>query len=326
MRCVAQATSLLLRALLVGGLLVCVGSCESDSGDDAFTGRVLVLSAFPAELVPLLEQATIESTMEIDGRPFRVGTLGGVRVVLGITLIGIANAAATSRAFLDQFDDIVGVVFSGVAGSSLRIGDVTVPLTWELADGTSFPSDPGWLGLAEEISAPGVASLDECTELPSDPNREPVCLTVPPVIVVGGVGHSSGFEAERVGCQPDGGDVFGCDVPAADGAAAVITEPPIHSFASPGAEAPIARNDAEAPIAQDGGEAPIAQDMETAAVAREAAARGLRFIAFRAVSDGAGDPLGLPGFPAQFFAYYRLAARNAAGATIAFLERLSTGS
>ena len=33
----------------------------------------------------------------------------------------------------------------------------------------------------------------------------------------------------------------------------------------------------------------------------------------------------LPGFPAQFYAYYRLAARNAAEATIAFLERLGRG-
>ena len=63
--------------------------------------------------------------------------------------------------------------------------------------------------------------------------------------------------------------------------------------------------------------------METAAAAREAAARGVRFIAFRAVSDGAEDPLGLPGFPAQFFAYYRLAATNAAIAVTAFLEQLA---
>jgi nucleoside phosphorylase len=69
-------------------------------------------------------------------------------------------------------------------------------------------------------------------------------------------------------------------------------------------------------------ELPVAEDMETAAVAAEAAARSLPFIAFRAVSDGAGDPLGLPGFPAQFFAYYPLAADNAAAAATAFLERV----
>jgi len=65
--------------------------------------------------------------------------------------------------------------------------------------------------------------------------------------------------------------------------------------------------------------------METAAVAREAQGRGVPFIAFRAVSDGAGDPLGLPGFPTQFFAYYRLAAHNAAAATTAFVTRWGEG-
>ena len=62
---------------------------------------------------------------------------------------------------------------------------------------------------------------------------------------------------------------------------------------------------------------------QAAAIAREAATSGLPYVAFRAGSDGAGDPLGLPGFPAQFYAYYRLAARNAAAATIGFLERLA---
>jgi nucleoside phosphorylase len=70
------------------------------------------------------------------------------------------------------------------------------------------------------------------------------------------------------------------------------------------------------------GEPLASADMESAAVAREAARHGLPFIAFRAVSDGPGDPLNLPGFPAQFFAYYRLAADNAAAAAAAFVELL----
>jgi hypothetical protein len=39
------------------------------------------------------------------------------------------------------------------------------------------------------------------------------------------------------------------------------------------------------------------------------------FLGVRAVSDGAGDPLGDRGFPVQFFDYYVLAARNAATVT-----------
>jgi nucleoside phosphorylase len=63
--------------------------------------------------------------------------------------------------------------------------------------------------------------------------------------------------------------------------------------------------------------------METAAIAREARARELPFLGFRAASDGTQDPLGLTKPFAQFFVYYRLASDNAAAATVAFLERIA---
>ena len=44
------------------------------------------------------------------------------------------------------------------------------------------------------------------------------------------------------------------------------------------------------------------------------------FLGIRAVSDGQGDPLNLPGFPFQFFVYRQLAGNNAAAVTIAFLQ------
>jgi nucleoside phosphorylase len=62
------------------------------------------------------------------------------------------------------------------------------------------------------------------------------------------------------------------------------------------------------------------EDMETAAVFKVAAANHVPYIAFRAVSDGKGDPLNLPGFPYQFFVYKQLAADNAASVTQAFLS------
>jgi hypothetical protein len=62
------------------------------------------------------------------------------------------------------------------------------------------------------------------------------------------------------------------------------------------------------------------QDMESAAAAAATARYGAPFLAVRAASDGQGDPLSLPGFPFQFFAYRHLAGDNAAAVTIAFLE------
>jgi hypothetical protein len=63
--------------------------------------------------------------------------------------------------------------------------------------------------------------------------------------------------------------------------------------------------------------------METAAVAAVAAELNIPFLAMRAVSDGAGDPKGDRGFPAQFFDYYRLSAHNAAIVTRAVLAQIA---
>ncbi|MBI4517006.1 MAG: hypothetical protein HY699_14450 [Deltaproteobacteria bacterium] len=257
----------------------------------------------------MLAKAVIDDTVVIEGRVFRVGVLAGVPVVLGLTGIGLTNAGVTTRALLERFE-VAGVVVSGVAGSSLRIADVSVPATWVLADGTSYSADPGWLALAGDIAQPRRLALERCTLVPAVSLEEPVCLPHEPAVVIGGVGQSSDtFGDTPFPCQAAGDDVFGCDVTTASAARAPAVWHALRAAASATAAA-----------------APVAEDMETAAIAREAVARGLPFIAFRAVSDGAGDPLGLPGFPAQFFAYYHLAANNAAAATLAFLDRLADAS
>lgn len=277
--------------------------CGSDNRENNEPHFLAVLSAFPAELAPLVEQAVIEKTVEIEGRVFRVGTLREVSVVLGLTGIGLLNAETMTRALLERFP-VTGVVVSGVAGSFLRIGDVTVPSVWTLRDGTRYGTHRPWIDLAEEVAASPIL-LERCTALPREPTRE-VCLPHQPIIAVGGVGRSSGFESSLVPCFRDGDDVFGCDIAA-------------------GSAASLHRNRGTNPSVTVAADMPVAEDMESAAVAREAATRGIPFIAFRAASDGAADPLMLPGFPAQFFAYYRLAARNAAAATIAFIERAGAG-
>jgi hypothetical protein len=150
-------------------------------------------------------------------------------------------------------------------------------------------------------------ALERCTRIASGPSDEEVCLSHEPAVAVGGVGRSGDSYGDRaLPCSPDGDEVSACDV------------------APPGAAARPAYDPRAMQPLETQWDATV--DMETAAIGREAAARGLPYVAFRAGSDGAGDPLGLPGFPAQFFAYYRLAARNAAAATIAFLERLGGGA
>jgi nucleoside phosphorylase len=300
---VRRASSLQRSAI---GLAVCLLApsllaCGDSGGTPAAPVSMLaVVTAFPAELAPLLEQTTVDDTTDINGRMFRIGTLAGVPVVLGMTGIGLVNAAATTRALLDQYD-VDGVIMSGVAASPFRIGDVTVPDAWQLADGSRYAADRSWLAIARRIAGRAAAAFAHCTVPPRNPELGEVCLDYAPQVVLGGIGQSSdGFGNRAFECQPGGDDVFGCDVP---------TSAAAHWYA-----AGIAATDAE----------PVDNDEETAAVAREAATRGVKFIAFRAVSDGAGDPLGLsPHSFQQFFTYYRLAAQNAAAATRAFLAHLA---
>lgn len=278
-------------------------SCCAIPAADFSSPRVAVLSAFPAELAPLLERATIEETVAVGDRTFRVGRLGGLAVVLGITGIWMVNAEQTTRALLERFQ-VVGIVVSGVAGSARRIGDVDVPVAWSLkGGGETWPAHPQWLEIARQLT--GDPGLERCTTVPTGGSEERVCLPYEPAVAVGGVGQSGdSFGGEAYPCDPQGDEVSGCDV-VLDGTA---SRPPY----DPRAMKPMAT------------EWHATVDMETAAIGREAVTRGLPYIAFRAASDGAGDPLGLPGFPAQFYAYYRLAARNAAAATVAFLEHLDS--
>jgi nucleoside phosphorylase len=249
---------------------------------------VAVVSAFPAEIEPFVVGAEVRETIVIGDRTYYLGTLAGARVVLIRGGIGLVNAATTAQAIVDRFP-LSAIVFSGVAGSGLLIGDVAVPAVW--TDHTeSFPVDGPMLAVARTLTSPPVP-LEECTVLPRSTTGRVVCLGRAPRIVVGGEGESADpFGGDTFPCTPGAGPIFGCDE--------AIT-----------GHAPVA-----AGVMLD------ATDMETAAVARVARDARVPFIAFRAASDGNGDPLGDRGFLAQFFDYYRLAANNAAAVTIAFLD------
>lgn len=265
------------------------GACALVSGHCGPAPEVAVLAAFPAELAPLLAAASVRETTMMGGRVWRLGTLGGVPVVLGLLGIGLRNAETTAELVLDRFP-VRAVVVSGVAGAEARIGDVTVPAVWVAPDGTEYATDPAWLDIAAAVAATP-PPLERCTAVPPEPPGSLVCLAEAPTVLVGVRGRSDDpFGGRPFPCDPAGDEVSGCDV---RGARAEIS-------------------------------AVVTQDMETAAVARAAARRHIAFVAVRAVSDGHGDPLGLPGFPAQFFVYYRLAAGNAAAVTLALVERWGT--
>ena len=309
-------------------VLALAAACSSDGDATAIKAamlapRFLVLGAFPTEVDSLLRHATIAETVVAGGRSFFVGQLGGEDVVIGMSGIGLVNAEETTRTALETFEGITGIVFSGVSGTRFRIGDVMIPARWtEDLGETWVPTDETMLEVA--AAAAGDAVLDTCAPLGDpaclglDTGLDLVCLAHEPEVIVGGDGRSSDpFGGRELPCVPLGGDVFGCDAclapnrPVPD-PAGFLTD--TLEFLDPALLQDFAEWSAVATSGFD------VDDMETAAVARVAHEVGVPFLGIRAASDGQGDPLGLPGFPVQFFAYRVIAADNAATVTRAFLE------
>ncbi|HEV3125197.1 MAG TPA: hypothetical protein VG266_11530 [Candidatus Dormibacteraeota bacterium] len=303
------------------------------AGADTCTPRLLVLSAFPAELDALLVKATFSDnpTVVIDGRSFYLGKLAGNDVVMALTGIGPVNAKATTQSALAHFrcggvSSITGVVFSGVAGGRTFIGDVIVPARWTLDNGASwYHVDATMLRTAEQVADKRAMKLEQDDPVgdPSCACKDPGLVTVAhishtPQIILGGDGLTTDPVAGRaLFCVPSGGDVFGCEPCRAP----THATPDAQRFATgvlPFVDPNFFLSEISSPPAS--GTTYDASDEETAAVAGVAAQNGTRFIAFRAVSDGQGDPLNLPGFPAQFFVYRQLAADNAASVAAAFLD------
>jgi len=282
--------------------------CDTVGGPPAEPPYVIVLAAMPSELAPLVDAAEIEDTVEVDGRPYYVGRLDGVRVVLGLTLIGMVNAETHAESVLAAFE-AAALLMSGVAGSHHRIADVVIPTGWVERDKKRlWRTNRALVALAGRAAAT-LAPLERCTPVPpADPNAPLVCMPHEPTVVFEDRGESGDdFGGSALNCVPGGGDIFGCELPISSAAGALV-------------DGGLAAG-ASAQAAED---YPDAIDMESAAVCRVAAAHRVPFLVMRAVSDGAGDPLGDRGFPAQFFDYYRLAARNAAAVTRAIVAEIGS--
>jgi nucleoside phosphorylase len=292
--------------------------------------RTLILSAFPAEADAILARTTLDPnpSVVVDGRHFYLGTLGGKKVIIGMTGIGMVNATQTTETALNYFTpesgiSIGAVVFSGVAGGSGRteIGSVAVPARWTSDDGETWhPVD------ADMLAAANTLSVDL---LSSDTIGDPSCycgllagptidLNREPQMFVGGDGSSddnnNGMAFPAI---PFGGDIFGPQPCAAPDFSPLFfgnffqAVGPFLAFGLltnlTGLLSPMAP--------------PVdAVDQETAAAQQVADAYGVPFLGIRGMSDGPGDPLHLPGYPFTFVVYKQIAADNAAIVTEAFLR------
>lgn len=294
--------------------------------------RTLVVSAYPSEADAILTHVKLDerSSIVLKDHHYYLGSIEGRPVVTTMTGIGFVNAMQTTKTAIEGFtchangSTINAVVFSGVAGGAGRtqVADVAAPSRWTVNDGKSWTSvDPRMLAVARKIK-PTFTSVNTagdplCTC--QDPDLVPLIdLKRTPKLYVGGDGSSAdtNSHSEAQLCLPGGGDVFGCEpchAPdrAVDPVATVTTFPAFFSN--------LIRSNASGTTSASG-RTYDAVDQETGAVQQVAKAKKVPFLAFRGMSDGPGDPLGLPGFPFQFFFYKQIAAENAASATAAFLK------
>jgi nucleoside phosphorylase len=292
--------------------------------------RTLILTAFPAEADAILARTTLDPnpSVVVDGRHYYLGTLGGKKVIVAMTGIGMVNATNTTETALAHFTpesgiSIDAVVFSGVAGGSGRteIGSVAVPARWTSDDGATWHAVD-----TDMLAAANALTVDL---LSSDSIGDPACacgllagpridLNREPQLFVGGDGSSDdNNNGTAFPAIPFGGDIFGPQPCAAPDFSLLFTGnffQALVPFLAGGLLSNL--TGLLAPAAPD----VDAVDQETAAAQQVADAHGIPFLGIRGMSDGPGDPLNLPGYPFTFFVYKQIAADNAAIVTEAFLQ------
>lgn len=293
--------------------------------------RTLVLSAFPAEADAILARTTLDPnpSVVVDRHHHYLGTLGGKKVIVAMTGIGMVNATDTTETALDYFTPESGIcagaiVFSGVAGGSGRteIGDVAVPARWTSDDGATWhAADAGMLAAASALTVElvSIVSIGNPARRWSPLARLPLIdLKREPQLFVGGDGSSDdNNNGVAFPAIPLGGAIFGPQPLAAPDRSPLFTGnffSALGSFLARGLVSNITGFFSTESLPVD------AVDQETAAAQQVAEAHGIPFLGIRGMSDGPGDPLNLPGYPFTFFVYKQIAADNAAIVTEAFLR------
>jgi nucleoside phosphorylase len=291
--------------------------------------RTLILSAFPAEADAVLVRTVLnpDPSVVVDGHHFYLGTLGGKKVIVAMTGIGMVNATDTTETALDNFTpassiSVGAVVFSGVAGGFGRteIGSVAVPARWTSDGGATWhAADSGMLAAASALTVDLLS-----TDSTADPARRRVALRFlrvdlrrRPQLFVGGDGssgdHNNGVAFPAI---PFGGAVFGPQPLTAPDRSRLF----FGNFFRAVGPFLVRGVIANAAGLTDSRPAVDAVDQETAAAQQVADAHEIPFLGIRGMSDGPGDPLNLPGYPFTFFVYKQIAADNAAIVTEAFVS------
>ena len=273
------------------------------------TPRIVVMSAFPPEMVQLRAATTDQHEVRVAGVRFVTGTLEGKPVVLVLSGMSMVNAAMTTQMATDHFK-VRAIVFSGIAGGidpGLAVGDVVAPDAWaEYLDGDFLRAGPDGRFAAPRGTLPAYGMLSPRPVIvvgqdgetrpmdwfPADPGLLAVARAMP--------------KAELRRCADD-----------AAGAAHCLEAPPRLVIGGHGISGPVFMDNADYRSYAFATFHAQVLDMESAAVAHVAWVNATPFIAFRSLSDLAGG-----GAEDQVRVFLRLASDNSATVVRGFLRAL----
>lgn len=276
--------------------------------DDA--PRIAIATAYAPEIEALAPFLTAGRTHQINGVTFHTGTLEGRPVILFMTGVSLVNAAMNTQLLLDKFN-VSDLVMSGIAGGvdpAMRIGDVAVPARWgqyneaiylRERDGkfvwpqyTSTSVAPPFLFIAPQ----GVRIASAADPRP----QSRFWFDVDPGMLA--AAHIAAGKVKFQRCSPKGG---------------CLSHDPKALVGGSGVTGSVFMDNAKFREYLFRSFGARVVEMETAATAMVAHANGVRFIAFRSLSDLAGGGNALQNEEETFDT---LASGNAAAFTRAFLE------
>ncbi|TKW11995.1 hypothetical protein SEVIR_5G008100v4 [Setaria viridis] len=303
-----------------------------------FVGLV-VANAY--EMEPVLESPSYKPSedipiLDVQGRRFRFGTIGGQSVVMVMTGLSMLNAGLTTQLLLSLFK-VKGIVHWGIAGNAnedLQIGDVTIPEYWahlslwnwqRYGDGPAnelpleaagdYTREFGFLNFSDytvgkanpELSANTLNSIwyqpEEIFPVSGTPEQRQHAFWVP--------------VSKRY--YDLAGKLEGMELPACVNATTCFPRPPKVTRVPRGCSANVYTDNASYRqfIRSRFGCTPV--EMESAAVALVAHQLGVPFLTIRSLSDLAGGGSSLSNEAATFLA---IAARNAADVMLKFVPLL----
>lgn len=279
------------------------------------TPRILIESAFGAELEAFKAEAKIDKVILINNRSVYLGTLEGNNVAMTLSGTSMTNAAMSSQALIDYLN-IERIVFSGISGGvspERNIGDVVVPARWceyqefffarETEPGVFTP--PSWFSTKAPTNDFGMMFPEGVfiTSEDNEPDKETEYVWFPVDEEMLSVARRSVANLTLEKCAAEG---------------QCLDHTPVVKVGGSGVSGPTFVDNAKFREYVWNTWNPESLEMESAAVAHVATAKSKRipFLIFRSLSDLAG---GGPG-ENEIGTFFGVAAKNSATVMLAFLE------